>query len=226
MTAKSNTLIQRFFMAYVLCCAALMLVSVTASAAGEDALYAPTAPAGSAFIRVVNASSGTALDSVTIGGKTLSNIQPLQVTPYIFLKPGQYNLAIGPQTHKSLTLAASTFYTAVRGPKGKVTLIQDHSFHNPRKALIAFYNLMPDNTLSLRTRDGKVTVVKGVKAMATGDREINAVKITLAAYGKGKALASFTPVSLQRGKVFSFFVIDVGGAPRLLVVENRVDTTV
>ena len=58
------------------------------------------------------------------------------------------------------------------------------------------------------------------------NREINAVKIALGAFHSGEALAKSAQISLQRGKVFSVFAIDVGGSPRLVVAENRVDTSV
>ena len=48
----------------------------------------------------------------------------------------------------------------------------------------------------------------------------------LGAFQSNKALATTSEVNLQRGKVFSVFAIDVGGEPRLVVAENRVDTSV
>jgi len=69
-------------------------------------------------------------------------------------------------------------------------------------------------------------VIDPVASLSVGNREINAVKVALAAFESGQALATSSPVSLQRGTVFSFFILDVGGSPRLVVAENRVDTSV
>ena len=105
-------------------------------------------------------------------------------------------------------------------------VIKDVAFDNPRKALLSFYNLTSNGGVTLKTSDGKVAVIDAVGSLDVANREINAVSIALGAFQSDKALATTSEVNLQRGKVFSVFAIDVGGEPRLVVAENRVDTSV
>ncbi len=193
--------------------------------AGEDALYAAEAPDGAAFIRVVNASVSGSLPEVKVGDKTLSGIEPVTASSYIYLPEGTYKVTVGDQT-APVTMEKNQFYTAVVLSSGELKILKDKAFKNPRKALISFYNLTDDNGIGLKTSDGKVSVVDPVGSLSVASREINAVKVSLGAFNDGETVAQAAPVSLQRGKVFSFFVIDAGGSPRLIVAENRVDTSV
>jgi alginate O-acetyltransferase complex protein AlgF len=193
--------------------------------AGEDALYAAEAPDGAAFIRVVNASVSGSLPEVRIGDKSIRDVQPVTASSYIYLPEGTYKITVGKKT-EPLAMEKDQFYTAVVLSSGELKILKDKAFQNPRKALISFYNLTDSNGISLKTSDGKVSVIDPVEALSEASREINAVKVTLGAFSDGETVAQAAPVSLQRGKVFSFFVIDTGGSPRLIVAENRVDTSV
>lgn len=195
------------------------------SQAGEDALYAADAPDGATFIRVVNADVSGNIPQATIGGKAIKDVEPLAASPYIHLPAGTYQLEVGEQA-APVTMEKDRFYTAVVLDSGELEILTDKTFENPRKALISFYNLTESGGISLKTADGKVAVIEPVESLAVANREINAVKVALAAFDSGNALASTSPVNLQRGTVFSFFMIDVGGSPRLVVAENRVDTSV
>ena len=201
-----------------------LLVPLSAQA-GEDALYAAEAPDGATFIRVVNADVSGTIPQAEIGGKVIKDIDPMAASPYIYLPEGTYKLSVGDQS-KPITMGKDRFYTAVVLDSGELKILSDKTFKNPRKALISFYNLTGDGGVSLKTADGKVSVVDPLDPLSVANREINAVKVSLGAFAGGQAVAQTPPVNLQRGKVFSFFVIDAGGSPRLLVAENRVDTSV
>lgn len=201
------------------------LVMPALAQAGEDALYAAEAPDGAAFVRVVNASVSGNLPEVQIGDKFIRDIEPVTASSYIYLPEGTYKITIGKKT-EPLVMEKNQFYTAVVLSSGELKILKDKAFKNPRKALISFYNLTDSNGVGLKTSDGKVSVIDPVDALSVASREINAVKVSLGAFNDGETVAKANPVSLQRGKVFSFFVIDTGGSPRLIVAENRVDTSV
>lgn len=203
----------------------LLVPFAAAQAGGEDALYAAQAPDGAAFVRVVNADTRGKVSDITIGDKTIKEVEPLEASPYIFQMKGDYPVDVAGHT-RTIHLAPSHYYTLVLTDSGELKVLHDKAFDNPRKALISFYNLTSDATLGLKTSDGKVAVIKSVPPMKSRNREINAVKIALASFSDGQALAKTEPVNLQRGKVFSIFAINVGGSPRLVVTENRVDTSV
>lgn len=214
----------KFSIRTLLVMALSLLVPVSAHA-GEDALYAADAPDGATFIRVVNADVSGSIPKAEIGNKAIKDIAPMDASPYIYLSAGSYELSVGDQA-KSIDMKKDRFYTAVVLDSGELAILSDKTFKNPRKALIAFYNLTSDDGVSLKTADGKVSVIDSVGQLSVSNREINAVKVALGAFSDGSPMAKTPPVNLQRGKVFSFFVIDVGGTPRLVVAENRVDTSV
>ena len=201
------------------------IVAVNTAQAGEGALYAAEAPDGAAFVRVVNADASGSLVQAEIGGKVIKEVEPLAASPYIYLPAGTYQLEVAGQS-TPMTMKKGEFYTAVVLDSGETKVLKDVAFDNPRKALLSFYNLTDDGGVSLKTADGKVAVIDPVESLDVANREINAVKIALGAFHSGEALAKSAQISLQRGKVFSVFAIDVGGSPRLVVAENRVDTSV
>ncbi|HET8801223.1 MAG TPA: alginate O-acetyltransferase AlgF [Marinobacter sp.] len=201
------------------------IVAVNTAQAGEGALYAAEAPDGAAFVRVVNADASGSLVQAEIGGKVIKEVEPLAASPYIYLPAGTYQLEVAGQS-TPMTMKKGEFYTAVVLDSGETKVLKDVAFDNPRKALLSFYNLTDDGGVSLKTADGKVAVIDPVDSLDVANREINAVKIALGAFHSGEALAKSAQISLQRGKVFSVFAIDVGGSPRLVVAENRVDTSV
>lgn len=201
------------------------IVAVNMAHAGEGALYAAEAPDGAAFIRVVNADASGSLAQAEIGGKVIKEVEPLAASPYIYLPAGTYQLEVAGHS-TPVQMAKNEFYTVVVLDSGKTKVLEDVAFDNPRKALLSFYNLTGEGGVSLRTADGKVTVIESVDSLNVDNREINAVQIMLGAFQSGDPLAKTPQISLQRGKVFSVFAIDVGGSPRLVVAENRVDTSV
>lgn len=202
-----------------------LLVSMNMAQAGEDALYAAEAPDGAAFIRVVNADASGALAEATVGDKVIKEVSPLEASPYIYLPEGSYQVKVDGQ-QMTVDMKKDEFYTLVVLDSGETKLMKDVAFDNPRKALLSFYNLTGTGGVTLKTSDGKVDVIEAVDSLAVANREINAVSIALGAFQSNKALATSSEVNLQRGKVFSVFAIDVGGEPRLVISENRVDTSV
>ncbi len=202
----------------------LLLLPVAAAQAGEEALYAAEAPDGAAFIRIINANTGGGIAEGRIGGKAIKDVEPLEASAYIYLPEGSYELSVGGKS-EAVTMASNRFYTAVVTETGELKVLEDADFDNPRKALVSFYNLTDSATVTLKTADGKVAVTDPVAPMQMANREINAVKVAMGAFSKDQALAKTSEVNLQRGKVFSFFAIEVGGQPRLVVAENRVDTS-
>ena len=83
-------------------------------------------------------------------------------------------------------------------------------FTNKRKALLRVQNLT-DNTLSLKTADGKA-VVDAVAPDASGQREVNPVKVSLALFDGNRKVSDLKPVSLARGEVVSLYITGSGKA--------------
>ena len=64
--------------------------------AGDAALYGPTAPKGSSFVRVYNAANAEV--SATVGSTNLSEVAPLASTDFSFMPGGDYSAKVGSQT--------------------------------------------------------------------------------------------------------------------------------
>src|SRR3989338_8119306 len=162
----------------------LGLLALPTSHAGEGGLYGPTAPKGSAFVRLYNASNQEA--SATAGSAKVNDIAPLGSSDFSFLAKGDYTAQIGSQS-LPVSLGANQYYTLVNLPGGAPRLVEEPLFKNKQKALISVQNLS-DKTLTLKTADGKTDVVKAVAAAGRGEREINPVKVSLALFEDRKSV--------------------------------------
>lgn len=210
---QAATLRQPLWMAAAL--ALLMLLTSQLTMANDGGLYGPAAPAGSAFIRVFNASDADF--DARVGNETISDVGAWQASEFIFLPAGTHPLAAG-DVSQSLDLAADRYYTAVVGADG-VRLVDDDNTGNKLKALLILYN-MAGSALSLRTQDGKTVVIPDVAKNGSGKREVNPTKVQLAVYSGDTKLADAPPVSLARGQAFSLFVVGDAAAPRLVWAIN------
>ena len=188
------------------CALALSLSSLTATA-GEGGLYAPNAPKGSSFVRGYNASNSEL--NFSVGNTDLSDIAPLASSDFSFLPAGSYSAQVG-SNNLPVKLEAEKFYTLVSQDGEAPKLVAEAPFTNKRKALLRVQNLT-DNTLSLKTADGKA-VVDAVAPDASGQREVNPVKVSLALFDGNRKVSDLKPVSLARGEVVSLYITGSGKA--------------
>ena len=195
--------------------AALALAGFATTASAG--LYPPAAPPGSAFVRVFNGTTQPKI-SAQIGDKNVGDTAALEASPYIFLAPGTYTAKIG-SASSSVPLQGSKCYTAALEPSG-VHLFEQDCFNSQLKALVSVFNLVDGATVSLKTADGGQGVVENVAANASGHREVNPVKASLAVYDGATKLADAKPVALERGKTFSLFVTGSTAQPVLIWSVN------
>ena len=186
------------------CALVLSLSSLTATA-GEGGLYAPNAPKGSSFVRGYNASNSEL--NFSVGNTDLSDIAPLASSDFSFLPAGSYSAQVG-SNNLPVKLEAEKFYTLVSQDGEAPKLVAEAPFTNKRKALLRVQNLT-DNTLSLKTADGKA-VVDAVAPDASGQREVNPVKVSLALFDGNRKVSDLKPVSLARGEVVSLYITGSG----------------
>lgn len=76
--------------------AGMSVLSMQAFAGGDAALYGPTAPKGSSFVRIYNASNAEV--SATVGSTNLSDVAPLSSSDFSFMPGGDYSAKVGSQT--------------------------------------------------------------------------------------------------------------------------------
>ena len=215
MTQKRRMTDFALALAFILMVLAMFFL-VPASRADDKALYGPAAPAGSAFIRVFNA-SGTSEVVAQVGIESLEEVDAWEASEFGFVPAGQHVLRVGGAT-RTVTLAADRYYTAL-ADGSSIQLIENDQFRNRLKALVILYNLT-DEELSLKTSDGSVKVIEPVAQDSFGQREVNPARVQLAVYNGAQKLASAPQVNLARGKAFSLFAVGSSDAPRLVWTSN------
>ena len=188
--------------------ASLGFVSLSAFAGGDAALYGPTAPKGSTFVRVYNASSSEI--SASVGNTSLNEIGPMASSDFGFMPQGDYTAKVGSQS-LPVKLASDHYYTIVNNTSGSPQLVEEPPFKNKQKSLVRVQNLS-DKALTLKTADGKTDVVKAVSAKGTGEREINPVKVSFALFDGDKKVADLKPVALERGEAAVLYVTGSGSS--------------
>ncbi|MFT0868537.1 alginate O-acetyltransferase AlgF [Pseudomonas sp. CAM1A] len=188
--------------------AGLSLASMQAFAGADAALYGPSAPKGSTFVRLYNAASSPTAASV--GNTQIKQVGAQASSDFSFLPGGDYTAQVGGKS-VPVKLAADKYYTLVNNSGGNPQLIEEPPFKNKQKALVRVQNLS-DQQLTLKTADGKTEVVKPVAAKGRGEREINPVKVNLALYAGNKKVGDVKPVALERGEAAVLYVTGSGNS--------------
>lgn len=178
----------------------LSFLTLLPLASAQDGLYDPAPPANSAFVRVLNAPSGT------LGGKAVS-AEKGAASAYVIIPQGDFEAKVGTVSGK-LKVEAGNFYSVVVSG-GKLVLLKDQAAENRAKALLTVYNLTK-NSLDLKTADGKTTVLKDVKAGESGSRAVNGITVDLSAFAGSKAVGTVKGVKLERGSAYALVVTDSG----------------
>jgi alginate O-acetyltransferase complex protein AlgF len=180
----------------------------TQAFAGDGALYGPTAPKGSAFVRVYNASNSEVTS--TVGNGKPAEIAPKGSNDFEFMPGGQYTAKLGSES-LPVNLAGDHYYTIVKTASGTSKLVEEKAFNNKQKSLVRVQNLS-DKPLSLKTADGKTEVIPAVAPNASGEREINPVKATFALYDGANKVKELPGVTLERGDATVLYVTGQGSS--------------
>lgn len=202
------------WLAAALAAAALLAQPVRAD---DEGIYGPNAPPQSAFVRLFNASGGP-LASATLDAEPFDDLAPYEASEFEFTTPGTHTINAG-GVKESVALEKNRYYTAVLRD-GKITLIGNERYTNRMKSLVLLYNLLDGTPVSLKTADGRTTVIEDVKPNASGSREINAVKTNLGVYAGNQSLVQAKPMVFERGSVFSLFVTGPKDSPVAVWVIN------
>ncbi|WP_443692979.1 alginate O-acetyltransferase AlgF [Pseudomonas protegens] len=200
--------------------AGMSVLSLSAFAGGDATLYGPTAPKGSTFVRLYNASNSEV--SATVGSTNVNDVAPLASSDFSFMPGGDYTAKVGSQS-VPVKLAADHYYTLVNNASGQPQLIEEPPFKNKQKSLVRVQNLS-DQALTLKTADGKTDVVKAVAAKGRGEREINPVKVSFALYDGEKKVSDLKPVALERGEAAVLYVTGNGSSLSPVWVKRPVST--
>ena len=200
--------------------AGLSLLSLQAFAGADAALYGPSAPKGSTFVRIYNASNQAV--SASVGNTQINEVAAQASSDFSFMPQGDYSAKVGSQS-VPVKLASDHYYTLVNNASGSPQLVEEPPFKNKQKSLVRVQNLS-DQALTLKTADGKTEVVKAVAAKARGEREINPVKVSLALYEGDKKVSDLKPVALERGEAAVLYITGSGSNLSPVWVKRPVST--
>ncbi|MDN7141721.1 alginate O-acetyltransferase AlgF [Pseudomonas sp. JQ170] len=200
--------------------AGLSLLSLQAYAGADAALYGPSAPKGSTFVRIYNASNQTV--DASVGNTRIDAVAAQASSDFSFMPQGDYSAKVGSQS-LPVKLASDHYYTLVNNAAGAPQLVEEPPFKNKQKSLVRVQNLS-DQALTLKTADGKTEVVKPVAAKARGEREINPVKVSLALYKGDNKVSDLKPVALERGEAAVLYVTGSGNSLSPVWVKRPVST--
>lgn len=211
---------KRFILSMVLVVPALLASPAWAQ---DEGLYDPVAPAGSAFVRFINAGTKEEALKPALNGKTYKEIGHDAVSAYFPLKAGKLDAALG-AAKASAKAESGAYYTAVLNGE-TLTVLEDSPIGNATKAMIVFYNLSA-TPAALKTADGKVEVVPPVEAGKNGAREINAIPVSLAVYEGNKKLADIGAVTLKRNEATAIVAsANADGTLGVATAQATTDTT-
>lgn len=195
---------------------AIAVLSGIASAQDLAGLYAPAPPPDSAFVRIINATA-TPL-SATLGSKA-ATAPKAGISTYVVVPQGNVAAKVG-AANNTLAVVAGKFYSAVWNGK-TFRLMTDVSADDRAKAQLTVYNLSTKPALDLKTADGKLSVVGGVKPGESGNRAVNGITVDLAVFGGSKALATFKGAALERGNAYAIVVTDGGSSMTVSSTTTR-----
>lgn len=196
--------------------AGILILLSSALAQDTHGLYAPASPPDSAFVRLINASA-LPLSAALNGKVTL--VPKASIGTYLIIPQGSVAAKSG-KVSMNLPVSAGKFYSAVWNGK-TFRLMADASADDRAKALLTVYNLSKAPLLDLKTADGKLSVVSGVKPGESGNRAVNGITVDLVAFNGPKMVATFKGVSVERGSAYAIVVTDSGSS---LTVSSTAST--
>lgn len=167
-----NHSISRFLAAFALTAG----LSAMPAAAGEGGLYDAPPPPDAAFVRVLNAGTGGALE-VTVADAAFS-VGAGALSPYEFVTKGNYD-ATWASSKLPLSVEAQKFYTIiVPGDGSEARIVEDAALANPARAGLYFYNATEKPLqLDAKVNGKQAAIFKDVAPGTTAFREVNPFEV-------------------------------------------------
>lgn len=189
-----GSMTRRLFLAFCL----VMATALPSFAASDDeGLYDALPPEGSAFVRFIHAQPDMGGDlSPSVNGKARDGIRFSKAKPYGVVPPGKVVAELG-TVKKEFEAEKNTFYTLIL-QNNDFTVVKDPEAKDPLKAQIIVYNTTGRDDISIRTADGKVTVIGPLKAGEVLDRAVNPIKVSFAVYAGNEKYADLPDWPLER----------------------------
>ncbi|WP_160123435.1 alginate O-acetyltransferase AlgF [Rhodovarius lipocyclicus] len=204
---------------------ALLLMSLMAvPAQAQQVLYEPLPPAGSAYLRVVNATAvALSLRPAMAGVESVAVTQAQRVTAYavqenVAARPVAARLQAGEaQTEVSLDLEPGSFNTLIVTHEGgalRATLFRDETQFNQLRARLTFYNATAGcGQASLVLEPQGQAVFQDAPPGEGRMRSVNPVTAQVRASCGSLRSEVFALQGLEQGGVYSIWLMAPGGRP-------------
>ena len=209
--------------------------SAAVSAQSTGLLYDPEPPADSAYVRVIHAARGGAIDIWVDGRSHTLKLGFGDASDFMVLTAGKHTLALHPAgkqlAHLTTTLdvirgqATTLAFTALQADS-KPILFEDKANSNKLKALLSVYHLAGKvEGLDVLTMDGNTKVFSSVAYGTSASIQVNPITIDLMAAKVGdKAPQARTSLAMSPGGTYSVLLLP-GEGGKLLArsLQNKIE---
>jgi hypothetical protein len=212
---------------------ALLGLSASVPAMGQEALYGAQPPPGSAFVRFANATGTTVevrpsfLAASTLGTDTASRISAYGVVPTVAGKSLALTInAGGHSAQTTLKVAPDSFTTVLvrETSPGQFTAVAvtDGAEFNQARARLSFYNASQAcPAASLALAPVGTAVFSDVAPGAVKTRSVNPVKAMVRASCTGQTAEDVMLDHMEIGGSYSVWLMLPGGKPATFITRDK-----
>lgn len=185
----------------------LAMAAAPAFAEGDEGLYDAVPPEGSAFVRFIQAQADETSEIIPrVNGRERDAARFGAVKPYSVVAHGPVKVALG-AVEGEFEAEPDGYYTVIL-QNGALRIEKDPVAGDVLKAQIILYNLTGRDDISVRTADGKVTVVGPLESGAIQDRAVNPIKVSFAVFAGDEKYADLSDWPLERGQKYTITVME------------------
>lgn len=179
-----------------------------AMAEGDEGLYDDVPPEGSVFIRFIHAQkSSTSEIHPSVNGRERDGARLGAVKPYSVAPNGPVSVSFG-GAEETFEAEPGAHYSVILQEDGSLRIEKDPEASDPLKAQIILYNFTGRDDISVRTADGKVTVIGPLASGSFEDRAVNPIKVSFAVYAGDEKYADLADWPLERGQSYTISVVE------------------
>jgi len=185
----------------------------------DEALYGPSPPPDAAFFRVLNLFDETV--ELHVGSEIKTDVEPYTVSNYGYASASKLRLELGGELVMESAQSGQLFTLVYFGSSKKTDVIEDLPFDNKRMALVRLYNVSHEQSIDLKTVNGKTSIISSVEFKSSKERMIKAVKLPVSVFQGNTKLIDSEPLLLQKNQVTSLFSVTGPNGLSLIVGETE-----
>lgn len=186
-------------------------------ALGQGDLYGPDAPQDVAWVRVINAATGTV--TAEVDGQLLG-VAFGQASAYLTVQPGTTSVTVDGHAVE-LSTEPESFHTVALTADGPLA-VADPALRDVSRGLLGLMNLTGLPALSLLAPDG-TPVIEDVPPGQAEAVAVSPARTGLQVTAGGELLVDVDEHAFERGVAYTVVVMQVEGDPVAVVVSSAAD---